>query len=113
MLIVTCAFILLGHYLEGYRIHQLPYFLGLIIHSGFAWVLESPSRIELVNIIATVLLLVSVTITFFFGESNLERLKVTGPFEVGHREFRTTVEGSEVSVYYPVDRTHFKQHMTR
>jgi hypothetical protein len=113
MLIVTASLTLLCQYVEGLRIHQLPFFIGLIIHSGLVWVLEQPSRIQIVNIIATVLLMGSVTLTFLFGESNLERLKVTGPFEVGHREFRSTKLGSEISVYYPVDRTHFKRHFTR
>ncbi|TNV73388.1 hypothetical protein FGO68_gene15043 [Halteria grandinella] len=113
MLIVTCISIVLGHYIEGFRIHQVPFFIGLIVHSGFAWVLEHPSRVQLVNIIATILLMGSVILSFLFGESNLARIKLTGHFEVGHREFRATKLGSEVSVYYPVDRFHFKKNISR
>ena len=112
ILCLLSALILMGHYHEGLRIHQLPFFIGLIIHSGFAWVLESPSRIQLVNIIGLVATVFSIMLVYCFGESDLERLKVTGPFEVGHREFRGSKFGSEISVYYPVERAHYRREIS-
>ena len=55
-----------------------------------------------------IFLWVSILLTYFFGESNFKKLKMTGPFEVGHREIRSSVLGSEVSVYYPIDREHHR-----
>lgn len=48
---------------------------------------------------------------FLFGEGNLDRYKMTGPFEVGHKDMFTTEGGIECSCYYPVDRDEFKNHI--
>jgi len=34
------TFIIGGYYWEGIRIHQLPFYLGLIVHSCIAWPME-------------------------------------------------------------------------
>ena len=57
------------------------------------------------------LVLVTVVLALLFGDGDLARLKVSGPFEVGHKEFRSLTLGNEVSVFYPVDRVHFKTAM--
>ena len=51
-----------------------------------------------------VFVLITVALAVLFGDTNLDRIKVTGPFQVGHREFRSEALGNEVSVFYPVDK---------
>jgi hypothetical protein len=43
-----------------------------------------------------------------FGETDFQKLKMTGPYEVGYREFRTKKYGNEVSVFYPMERSEYK-----
>jgi hypothetical protein len=111
MLGVICALLLAGIYWEGLRIHQGSFLLGFIIHSSLAYVLSSEVGIRVVTIVGTVLVLISILLMISFGDSDLSRLKMTGPFEVGHREFRTGKLGSEVSVYYPIEIEHYNQMM--
>jgi len=89
--------------------HQFPYMIGVSIHSAVA---SLRIKIDLANEVAALIAigLVSVTVllAFLYGDTNLDRVKVTGPYEVGHREFRSGTLGSEVSVFYPVDRNHYK-----
>ena len=39
-----------------------------------------------------------------YGEGNLSRIKLVGPYQVGHREFHLRDSGNAVSVYYPMDK---------
>lgn len=45
-----------------------------------------------------------------FGEGNLDRLEMTGPYEVGHLDLFCDIHGSAISCYYPMDR---KEHSTK
>ena len=38
-----------------------------------------------------------------FGCGNLDRIKMTGPYQVGHKEMFCRTDGSAVSIYYPMD----------
>jgi hypothetical protein len=39
-----------------------------------------------------------------FGEGNLDKMVMTGPYEVGHKDIHCIKMGSAISVYYPMDR---------
>lgn len=103
---------MLGFYFEGLRIHQLPYMVGVSLHSAVA---SLRIKVELVNEVAALtaigLVAVTVLLAWLYGDTNLDRVRVTGPYEVGHREFRSGTLGSEVSVFYPVDRDHYREAM--
>jgi hypothetical protein len=57
-----------------------------------------------VDITALVFVSITIILAVLFGDTNLDRIKLTGPFQVGHREFRSETLGNEVSVFYPVDK---------
>ena len=57
----------------------------------------------------TLLLLVSVAELLLFGDSDFGKVVMTGPYEVGFKEFRTTKLDNEVSVFYPISRTHHSE----
>ena len=58
------------------------------------------------------MLMASVLLLLAFGDSDFSRVKLTGPFQVGHRDIRTKF-GNEVSVYYPVDKEVYKRMLRR
>jgi len=59
-------------------------------------------------IIYCLFLSLSILSVVFFGEGNLDRYEITGPFEVGHKDLFTLANGFELSCYYPMDREVFK-----
>ena len=98
---------ILSHYKEGFRLIQVPFYLGFIVHAALSYI-TTDLIIKILGFIGITLLLTTIILVFLYGDSDLERIKMTGPFEVGYREFRTSKLGNEVSVYYPVDREHYK-----
>lgn len=98
---------ILSHYKEGFRLIQVPFYLGFIFHAVFSYIMTD-LIIKILGVIGILLLLTTIILVCIYGDSDLERIKMTGPFEVGYREFRTSKLGNEVSVYYPVDRDHYK-----
>ena len=48
-----------------------------------------------------------------FGDSDFSRMELKGPYQVGHRDYRTAKLGSEVSVFYPVDKDEYKRVIKR
>jgi len=63
----------------------------------------------IVDIIGLVFTAFSVTLLVLFGEVNLNRLKAIGPYEVGYKEFKTSKFDNAVSVYYPINKDHYKR----
>ena len=53
-----------------------------------------------------VLALIVLWITIY-GEGNLAKIKLIGPFEVGHKDFHLKESGITVSVYYPMDKSEY------
>lgn len=47
---------------------------------------------------------IALVITISFGEGNLDRVKMTGPFEVGYQDIYSEKDGRAVSVWYPMDK---------
>ena len=60
-------------------------------------------------IIYTSFVLLSILNVSFFGDANFNGLKMVGPYQVGHKEFHTSINGLAVSVYYPMDRREYKR----
>ena len=83
-LISTCTtifFSLLGGIIAGYRSPQFVFLLGFIIIFIFMM-----CNIFSFIVLAVYLLFLSFSIitTFLFGEGNLDRVIMTGPFQVGY-----------------------------
>ena len=55
------------------------------------------------EIILCVVIFLGILVTILFGEANFERLKLTGPFEVGHKDIHISHTGNAISVFYPMD----------
>ena len=51
----------------------------------------------------------AIAFSIIFGEGNFNGVKMTGPFEVGHKEFYSKKDGTMVSVWYPMDREEHKK----
>lgn len=47
---------------------------------------------------------ISTFIMIVKGECDFSRFPITGPYQVGFKEFRTYFYDNEVSVFYPIDR---------
>ena len=45
----------------------------------------------------------SILLSVNFGECDFRLLPISGPYNIGYREFRAKVMKNEVSVYYPID----------
>lgn len=50
----------------------------------------------------------SIFVTVSFGEANFDKIKMTGPFQVGHMDIYSEREGGAVSVWYPMDLEEYK-----
>ena len=48
-----------------------------------------------------------------FGDSDFSRMRLKGPYQVGHKDYRTTKLGSEVSIFFPVDKDEYKRVIRR
>ena len=60
------------------------------------------------NLIAEIVLCTviffGILMTILFGEANFNRLILTGPYEVGHKNMHISSTGNAISVFYPMDR---------
>ena len=44
-----------------------------------------------------------------YGEVDFSRLNCVGPYQVGYKEFRTEKQDIPVSVFYPINKAHYKE----
>ena len=51
---------------------------------------------------------IAIICSFIFGEANFNGVKMTGPFEVGHKEIFCRKDGTAISVWYPMDIDEYK-----
>lgn len=51
-----------------------------------------------------VFLLTAIILTLIWGEANFDRVKLSGPFQVGHQDYMCKKQGIFVSVWYPMDK---------
>lgn len=51
---------------------------------------------------------IAIICSIIFGEATFDRVKMTGPFEVGHKEIFSKKDGTTLSVWYPMDRDEYK-----
>lgn len=88
--------LIVGPTIEGIRITQLPLMLSFLI--SIFWNLAD--KLEDLRFIAAGFI-VSLGLLIVFGECNYSRLKTTGPYEVGFKEFHSSELSNECAVYYP------------
>lgn len=66
-----------------------------------------------VLIIFSVVILLGILVALCFGEASFDRLILTGPFEVGHKDVHISSTGNAVSVFYPMDKETHKEIMDK
>ncbi len=64
---------------------------------------------QTISIISLIFLSLSIGLILAFGDSDFTRMHLRGPYQVGHRDYRTSKLGSEVSIYYPVDQDEYRR----
>ena len=114
---LTTILICMGIHKEGFRFVQMLFFLGFLI-TLFSYIVfkafnsssQFPSWLGAVLFISD---FVASVITILKGEADFSRFPINGPYQVGYKEFRTTIYDNEVSVFYPIDREHYTQHIKR
>ena len=74
------------------------------------------SILQILDIYSDATLITYVVVTCFsimnliyFGDANFNRLKMVGPYQVGHKEYFTSGGGNGVSVYYPMDKEEYRR----
>ena len=92
---------IVGAIVEGVRFFQWLYYIAFIPQIVLV-VMDVYSLIAL-GIYCT-FLGIAILASIFFGETNFNRLKMNGPYQVGHQDmFLSPKDGTEASVFYPMD----------
>ena len=103
--------IMIGAAYEGLRFCQWLFivaFIGQIV----LVVMDVFSLIALV--IYCSFLLLSILCAILFGEGNLDRIEMTGPFQVGHKDIHCTKDPKiALSVWYPMDREEYDKQINQ
>ena len=106
--ILACLIIVdvyIGALVEGIRFIQFFYLVAFIPHL----VLIVMDVYHLAALVIYCLFLgIAILVSFLWGEGNLNRFKITGPYEVGHKDIWTSEDGIECSCYYPMDREEYE-----
>jgi len=63
------------------------------------------------EIILCLVIFAGILITILFGEGDFAKVKLTGPFEVGHKDIHITGTGNAISVFYPMDKDVYRRIM--
>ena len=85
--------------------HQIPCILGIVL----AMIMICISEDNCLWSVVTGLVLFSVVLMALYGETDFSKVILTGPYEVGYKEFRTRVLDNEVSVFYPISKAHHSE----
>ena len=88
-----------GMGIQGFRYVQVPMYLTFLF-SKLYWRTETLDNLWLIAIGVTTSLL----LYYIWGGFNYDRMKTSGPFDVGYREFTTKALSNDCSVFYPVDK---------
>lgn len=104
LLCLTAFTLIIGAGIEGLRFPQW-FFAVAFVSQIVLVVLEVFSYIALA--IYCTFLAFSILTSLIWGENNLSTIYMVGPYEVGHKDFYTTVEGIACSAYYPMDKEEY------
>lgn len=104
--IVIIMVAVVGAIVEGVRFYQWFFYVGFIPQIILI-VMDIYSAIALG--IYCFFLAIPIILALMYGNGDFSRLKMTGPYEVGHQDsFLSPHDGTEVSVFYPMDRDEYK-----
>ena len=98
--VIILANFCVGFPIEGVRRTQACFMVGFI----FLVVMTLNKRFDGLFLgLYAASLLIPVFLNILYGEGNFSKYKITGPFEVGYKDFMTREDGLEASCYYPMD----------
>eukprot|EP00347_Sterkiella_histriomuscorum_P000764 403374591 len=97
---VAIVLILVGFFIEGLRLHQVPHILNVFC---FGPLCVLPNDYQLVFQIIFMCLTGLSSFALVYGESDYANYKFYGPYKVGFKMIRTQTFDNEMAVYYPVD----------
>lgn len=102
ILYILLAAFVVGGYLEGIRITQIPNLLGFLV----SMILKLAGHEYASHCSLGLGLILSVTLRFIYGNSDFTSYPQTpeAPFKSGYKVIRTSKYGNEVHVYYPIDK---------
>jgi len=101
LVVLIIASTLYGAVFDGIRTSQ---YLFLLVFIALSVVIVIGYWSEAIAIIYSVVLLLILLYNIIYGEGNLKKIKIVGPFQVGHQDWHLTNSGIAASVYYPMDR---------
>ena len=107
ILILLTAFI--GALIEGIRFFQWVFLVGFTGQIVLV-VMDVYSIIALV--IYCLFLGFAIIATLVYGWGDFSKLKMRGPYQVGHKEFHSSKDGVAISVYYPMDKDTYKKEIS-
>ena len=96
--------IIVGAAFEGLRFFQWIFIIAFIGQIVLV-IMDVFSYIALA--IYCTFLAIAILCSLIFGEANFDRTKMTGPFEVGHKDIFCRKDGTTISVWYPMDREEY------
>jgi hypothetical protein len=103
-LILVVFFI--GAYTEGIRFFQWVFLVAFTAHIILV-IMDVYSVIALV--IYCTFLGFAIIATIIFGWSNFDRVKLSGPYQVGHKDIVNKKDGIAISVWYPMDKDEYEK----
>ena len=107
-IVIVTVTLIAGIIYEGYRIFQWIFLIVFIPQCFLVFMGEYNIIAEI--ILCTVIFLGILT-TIIYGEANFDKLKLTGPFEVGHKDIHINGTGNAISVFYPMDKDVYRRIM--
>ena len=100
-IIILSIVLIAGIIIEGFRLFQWIFLLVFIPQCFLVFMGEYNLIAE---IFLCIVIFLGILMTLLFGEGNFNRLKLSGPFEVGHKDIHISSSGNAVSVFYPMDK---------
>lgn len=102
--------ILCSAFKEGLRSGQ---YLSLILFLSISIMILFEVYMDVVFIIHLLLQLSIIMNNLVYGEGNLSRINLDGPYEVGHKDFHLRESGTAISVYYPMDKHEYSSNIKK
>lgn len=100
-MVVLALVLLAGIIYEGFRIFQ---WLFLIVFIPQCFLVFMKEFNLIAEIILCLVIFFGILATILYGEGDFDRLVLTGPYEVGHKDMHISGTGNAISVFYPMDK---------
>lgn len=100
-IVILSVVLIAGMIYEGFRFFQ---WIFLIVFIPQCFLVFMGEYNLIAEIILCLVILCGILSSILFGEATFDRLKLTGPFQVGHKDIHISSTGNAISVFYPMDK---------